>query len=139
MAFIPRPLAPAFWAKPIAAFALCVLSHRTDGAGLALSELQKEWPKAHFIERPDLTGPLVERIFSTTDSNDIAPLHLLVKGTNFQVQVWQALLAIPARHAMVTYQDVGQQNRLAHSHPGRCRSHRQKPGRLYHSLPPRHQ
>jgi AraC family transcriptional regulator of adaptative response/methylated-DNA-[protein]-cysteine methyltransferase len=33
------------------------------------------------------------------------PFHLLLKGTNFQVKVWQALLAIPPG-AMVSYQDV---------------------------------
>jgi AraC family transcriptional regulator of adaptative response/methylated-DNA-[protein]-cysteine methyltransferase len=32
-------------------------------------------------------------------------LHLVVKGTNFQIQVWRALLAVPPG-AMVTYQDV---------------------------------
>ena len=35
------------------------------------------------------------------------PFHLYLKGTNFQVQVWQALLAIPAG-ALVSYGDVAQ-------------------------------
>jgi AraC family transcriptional regulator of adaptative response/methylated-DNA-[protein]-cysteine methyltransferase len=76
-----------------------------DGAGQALSEIKKEWPKAQFIERPDLTETAVNHIFSDTKGDDQAPIHLSIKGTNFQVQVWQALLAIPTG-MMVTYQDV---------------------------------
>ena len=34
-----------------------------------------------------------------------APLHLHVRGTNFQIQVWQALLRIPLG-AAVSYEDL---------------------------------
>lgn len=36
-----------------------------------------------------------------------SPLHLHVKGTNFQIQVWEALLRIPLGKA-VTYTDIAQ-------------------------------
>lgn len=76
-----------------------------DGAAQVLAELQSEWPKAHFIERDDLTQPLVKAIFSPAANGNQAPIHLAIKGTNFQIQVWQALLAIP-KGMVVTYQDI---------------------------------
>jgi AraC family transcriptional regulator of adaptative response/methylated-DNA-[protein]-cysteine methyltransferase len=74
--------------------------------GNALAQLKGEWHRAHFVELPTLTEPIVHRIFAAVDTDNKGGFHLIVKGTNFQIQVWQALLAIPPG-AMVTYQDVG--------------------------------
>ncbi len=71
----------------------------------ALAELRDEWPAARISENPLMTHPLVERIFNRTDDEAEQPLTLLVKGTNFQVNVWKALMAIPPG-ALVTYQSV---------------------------------
>ena len=71
----------------------------------ALNELKQEWPKATFVEDPEETGSLAEKIFSPAANRNGRPFHLHLKGTNFQVQVWQALLAIPPG-GMVSYQDV---------------------------------
>lgn len=35
----------------------------------------------------------------------MAPLHLFIKGTNFQIKVWEALLRIPMG-GMVSYEDI---------------------------------
>lgn len=70
----------------------------------ALEELQQEWPRASFLEDPQVTQAIVERIFFTR-AKDGRPFHLLLKGTNFQVQVWRALLDIPPG-AMVSYQGL---------------------------------
>jgi AraC family transcriptional regulator of adaptative response/methylated-DNA-[protein]-cysteine methyltransferase len=70
-----------------------------------LAELKTEWPLAHFVEAAEVTAPLAGAIFSLPLSEDRPPLHLLLKGTNFQIQVWQALLAIPAG-AIFSYQQV---------------------------------
>jgi AraC family transcriptional regulator of adaptative response/methylated-DNA-[protein]-cysteine methyltransferase len=48
---------------------------------------------------------LVELIFAPVPSDESRPFHLLLKGTNFQVNVWQALLDIPLG-GMVSYGDV---------------------------------
>ncbi len=69
----------------------------------ALAHLKSEWPRARFVERPDRTAAVVHELFSSNARAKAFHLHL--KGTNFQVQVWQALLAIPPG-AMVSYQDV---------------------------------
>jgi AraC family transcriptional regulator of adaptative response/methylated-DNA-[protein]-cysteine methyltransferase len=84
---------------------LCALYFVQEGDGSAVLEvLGDRWPRARLVEEPDETAPLVEQIFATPGERT-RPFHLLLKGTNFQVQVWQALLAIPAG-SMVSYQDV---------------------------------
>jgi len=73
--------------------------------GEVLTQLKREWQQADFVELPTATQPIVHRIFAAVQTNDMRTLHLVVKGTNFQIQVWRALLAVPPG-AMVTYQDV---------------------------------
>jgi len=76
-----------------------------ESRGNTLTQLKREWRQADFVELPTITEPIVHRIFATVNMDDKRGFHLLIKGTNFQIQVWQALLAIPPG-AMVTYQDV---------------------------------
>ena len=47
----------------------------------------------------------MDRLFTQTATDQPRPFHLLLKGTNFQVKVWQALLAVPPG-ALVSYQTV---------------------------------
>jgi AraC family transcriptional regulator of adaptative response/methylated-DNA-[protein]-cysteine methyltransferase len=85
---------------------ICHLSFLDSGdEGMALERLQQEWHRAEFACNLQRTGEIAARLF---DPNAIAsgqPLPLLVKGTNFQVQVWRALLHIPFG-GMSTYQTV---------------------------------
>jgi AraC family transcriptional regulator of adaptative response/methylated-DNA-[protein]-cysteine methyltransferase len=67
--------------------------------------LARDWPQARLVEASGRTRPVVERIFAPLPPGESRPFHLLLKGTNFQVQVWQALLAIPPG-ALVSYGDV---------------------------------
>ena len=69
----------------------------------ALADLGGQWSLAHLVEAPDTTAPLAARIFDTPDP--AAPLTLLLKGTNLQIKVWQALLRIPPGY-LATYQDI---------------------------------
>lgn len=73
-----------------------------------ISALKREWPRADFIQDQRTTQPMVQSLFAPYQAGKRATFHLLLKGTNFQVQVWQALLAIPPG-VMVTYQDVAAQ------------------------------
>jgi AraC family transcriptional regulator of adaptative response/methylated-DNA-[protein]-cysteine methyltransferase len=84
---------------------ICGLSFVQDGQATALAQLMANWPKARFAEKSSKTQPIVDQVFAPMLANQPYPFHLLLKGTNFQVNVWQALLAIP-RGAMVSYQDV---------------------------------
>jgi AraC family transcriptional regulator of adaptative response/methylated-DNA-[protein]-cysteine methyltransferase len=42
---------------------------------------------------PDGTRPVVDHIFSGAATSR-TPLHVLLRGTNFQIKVWEALLRI---------------------------------------------
>jgi len=69
--------------------------------------LRQRWPKAEVIESPDETRHPSGKVFDFLPRNEPLPLYLYIKGTNFQIQVWEALLKIPLGKA-VTYQDIAQ-------------------------------
>jgi len=72
---------------------------------VALEQLAYHWPQAHIVEDGTRTQPLVDQLFAPASPDQLRPFHLLLKGTNFQVKVWQALLAIPPG-ALTSYQYV---------------------------------
>jgi AraC family transcriptional regulator of adaptative response/methylated-DNA-[protein]-cysteine methyltransferase len=76
-----------------------------DNPEAALQALHDSWPRAGLTEKLDETQTLVDSIFAPVPGDESRPFHLLLKGTNFQVNVWQALLSIP-RGGMVGYGDV---------------------------------
>jgi len=86
---------------------ICGLSFvQEEGSEAALEErLIERWPGARVVPRPETTRGAAERIFTFPAEHDPGPLHLFVRGTNFQLQVWQALLRIPLGKA-VTYSDI---------------------------------
>jgi AraC family transcriptional regulator, regulatory protein of adaptative response / methylated-DNA-[protein]-cysteine methyltransferase len=69
--------------------------------------LRRSWVNAELIPDPQMTQPLHESIFNTVKNTDRQPLTLLVKGTNFQIQVWRALLQVPFG-GITTYQTIAQ-------------------------------
>lgn len=85
---------------------ICHLAFVEEGGRpRALSELTNQWARASLVEDPRATGPLVERIFAPQGGQGLPPLNLYLKGTNFQIKVWQALLQIPAG-SVVSYENV---------------------------------
>ncbi len=71
----------------------------------AAAELAAGWPAATVRHEPAATGPIVDRIFPERHAQPEGPFHLLVRGTNFQIRVWQALLRIPPS-AVISYGDL---------------------------------
>jgi AraC family transcriptional regulator of adaptative response/methylated-DNA-[protein]-cysteine methyltransferase len=71
----------------------------------ALQTLRERWPHGRFVDKPEETQAIVDRIFAPVAGDRSRPFHLLLKGTNFQVNVWQALLNIPPG-GMASYGDV---------------------------------
>ena len=69
-----------------------------------MNELKQRWRNAHLVPDQKRSGQAVMRIFPS-DNLPAAPLHLHIKGTNFQLKVWEALLSLPAG-VLVTYEDV---------------------------------
>ncbi len=63
----------------------------TDDCATTIADLQHEWPQAQWrqVERGI---PQVEEWFAARPAQRT---RLLLKGTNFQIKVWEALLAIP--------------------------------------------
>lgn len=70
----------------------------------AKMDLSQRWSQAILKNNPRITAPYMDRIFNT-NRNCREPLYLYVKGTNFQIKVWEALNRIPMG-GMVSYQDV---------------------------------
>jgi len=56
----------------------------------AVAGMKEDWPGAEFVEAPEVTGPLAERVFSDPEG-----LGVFLRGTRFQIRVWRALLDIP--------------------------------------------
>ena len=71
----------------------------------AADELAAAWPAATVLHDPAAAGRVAERVFPEPDARPEGPFHLLVRGTNFQVRVWQALLRIPPG-AVISYGDL---------------------------------
>lgn len=88
---------------------VCGLSFvRPRGRVPALESLAKEWRNAQIAEDAAGTKRMVQRIFSGSGLGERAaegPLPLLLRGTNFQLKVWEALLAIPAG-SVTTYEAI---------------------------------
>lgn len=59
-----------------------------------LADLRARWPAASLREDAATTGDVVMRVFGGDYRAD-APITVLLKGTNYQIQVWRALLEIP--------------------------------------------
>lgn len=64
-----------------------------DNREAALDWLKKQWSNAQLQENARRTQQTIQHIFY---ANEPQRLSVLVKGTNFQVKVWQALLSVPA-------------------------------------------
>ncbi len=65
----------------------------------------QNWPGTALVEDVAKTRPSIQQIFSTAGAGQRPSFHLFLKGTNFQVQVWQALLQIGPGTA-VSYSSV---------------------------------
>jgi AraC family transcriptional regulator of adaptative response/methylated-DNA-[protein]-cysteine methyltransferase len=71
----------------------------------ALSDMTRRWPKANTIEDFARTAPFARRIFDMDLWRAERPLRVVLIGTDFEVRVWEALLAIPMGRA-TTYSDI---------------------------------
>ena len=100
---------------------ICNLSFVNASEGQAIDNLVADWKQAKMTEDYKSTAPLVARIFSDLETgsdfdtsrknragllNPSLKLHL--RGTNFQIKVWEALLSIPTG-AVTTYEHIARQ------------------------------
>ena len=71
----------------------------------AVSSLREQWAGATIIEDPRRTAEVARRMFAAQRGDDAAPVRILLRGTNFQLNVWKALLKIPSG-AVASYEDL---------------------------------
>lgn len=81
-----------------------------------LLALQRKWPHAMLRENNAAITPIVAAIFDFKRKPE-RPLSLYVSGTNFQINVWKALLKIPAGH-ITSYSQIA----TAIGHPDAARA-----------------
>jgi len=72
-----------------------------------MEALRKEWPQAEILEDQEISGKYVQQIFSPNGKEEKRH-HVFLKGTNFQIQVWRALLSIQPGD-LTTYQEIAVQ------------------------------
>ena len=71
----------------------------------ALTDMKSRWPKARYLEDAAATMPLAQRIFDPKLWRPDRPLRVVLIGTDFEVRVWETLLAIPMGR-LATYSDI---------------------------------
>ena len=76
----------------------------TDDAAAIVAQLDEEWPSASVASDSAVTFPYIQHLFYPKNG-PTQPLPVLLRGTNFQIKVWEALLRIPAGR-LVSYDDV---------------------------------
>jgi len=76
----------------------------SDDKQIAFFELEKRFPKANFIQQTDEIQQNALKIY-TQDWSKINKIKLHLKGTDFQLKVWEALLKIPTGN-LVTYGNI---------------------------------
>ena len=73
-----------------------------------LNELRLAWPGAHFSHQKAEAKSYTERVFSSlalSPEEKPRPLHLILRGTNFQLKVWEALLSVKSGQ-LVSYSQL---------------------------------
>ncbi len=70
---------------------ICTLQFFEDEY-LVMKDLKQHWKASNLAHDPDRTNVIASNLFKP---NSLETLSLLVKGTNFQLKVWEALLKIP--------------------------------------------
>jgi AraC family transcriptional regulator of adaptative response/methylated-DNA-[protein]-cysteine methyltransferase len=74
---------------------ICHLSFVDGDSATAWTELQELWPNAKWHRDDAGACSLINRIFAKSRSSSTNQLSVYVKGTEFQIRVWRALLQIP--------------------------------------------
>nr|WP_210203444.1 bifunctional helix-turn-helix domain-containing protein/methylated-DNA--[protein]-cysteine S-methyltransferase [Breoghania corrubedonensis] len=71
----------------------------------ALDDMTRRWRQADYVEDRAAIEPYCARIFDPARWSPETPLRIVLIGTDFEVRVWETLLAIPLGRA-TTYSDI---------------------------------
>ena len=94
---------------------ICCLEFTDDPAD-SLARLMRKFPHAQFVQAEDEWQRKALSIF-TQDWSKLEEIKLHLKGTDFQLKVWEALLKIPMG-GLITYGDIA----AGIHHPKACRA-----------------
>jgi AraC family transcriptional regulator of adaptative response/methylated-DNA-[protein]-cysteine methyltransferase len=82
---------------------ICHLGFVVSGdRAAALAALTAAWPGAGRVAAAQVTEPVARRAFARPSGAGAQPIKIFVGGTNFQLQVWRALLRVP-EGALLSY------------------------------------
>jgi AraC family transcriptional regulator of adaptative response/methylated-DNA-[protein]-cysteine methyltransferase len=99
------PVDPADLAVPAIGVVVAALGAAELVAATSIgTELERAWRGATLLRDEPRDRAVAARAFALAPSGG-APLPLVVRGTNFQLKVWEALLRIPFGR-LVSYQAV---------------------------------
>src|SRR5512134_369483 len=84
---------------------ICHLGFVQTSEGDAIDQLVADWKQARMVEDHRSTVPLIEPIFDLRYNPRGKPLSIHLRGTNFQLKVWEALLQVPAG-TVTTYEGI---------------------------------
>src|SRR6202012_2502573 len=73
---------------------VCYMAFADEGNELALIELKSKFPNAQFVNQPDNFQRNAMGIFNA-DWKNLQQIKLHLKGTDFQLKVWETLLKVP--------------------------------------------
>ena len=103
--FHPTPFGKCLLA--VTSRGICHLAFVGESEQSELAKLKRKWTNATITENPEKTGKLAITIFKPGTKQRKTTLTLFLKGTNFQIKVWEALLKIPYGK-VVAYEDIAQ-------------------------------
>lgn len=87
---------------------ICHLGFVQTSEGDAIDSLVEDWQQATMVEDYKSTAQLVKPIFDLQFGvRRDEPLRVHLRGTNFQLKVWEALLQIPTG-AVTTYEGIAE-------------------------------
>lgn len=101
------PFGPCFIATT--SRGICALRFIESGTvGQHLDELGQAWAGSRFVRDQRKTASVMQRLFAHGGRKASEQrLAVLVRGTPFQIKVWEALLHVPAGH-VISYQGLAQ-------------------------------
>ena len=92
---------------------ICFLAFVDGERKSVLEQLRFDWVNASLREDPSRTGLVVEQIFAPNPSTsqslrEPGGIALHLRGTNFQIKVWEALMRLPPG-AAISYEALAEQ------------------------------
>ncbi len=78
-----------------------------DEPSAEMEKMKEHWNQSIFHQNQSFTENCIGRIFNHRKAEAQSKINVFVKGTNFQVKVWEALLRLPMG-SVTTYQSIAE-------------------------------